>query len=72
MGTDLVSIGNHKIKFRGRDFKDIANEITERLNKIIFDNAEYLRVYALSCQNGTPKGVRTIRKIKTKKGWTLL
>lgn len=67
MGTDLVPIGNHKIRFKERSFKDIAKEITERLNKMTFVNAEYLRVYALYCHSNY---VRTVREIKTKKDWT--
>ncbi|MCZ2130383.1 MAG: hypothetical protein LC109_08960 [Bacteroidia bacterium] len=67
MGTDLVPIGNHKVKFKERNFKEIATEITDTLNKITFVNAEYLRVYALYCKSNY---VRTVREIKTKKEWT--
>lgn len=70
MGTTLVPIGNHKVKFKERSFQEIAEEITQTLNKIQFVNAEYLRLDALYCQTGPPKRVRTIREIKTKKEWT--
>lgn len=69
MGTDLIPIGNHKIKFKHRRFVNIATEIAESLNKIKFVNAEFLRLYALNDANH-PRNERRIRKIKNQKEWT--
>ena len=66
MGTDLVQIGNHKIRFGERKFKEIAIEICNKLNETKLVNAEYLRLYALCWE----RSVRAIRTIKTKTDWT--
>jgi hypothetical protein len=67
MGTDIKPIGNHKIKFRGRTFEDLTQEIKIKLDNTIFTNADFLRLEALNDWRNRP---RQIREIKTKKDWT--
>jgi hypothetical protein len=45
MGTSLIAIGNHKIDFKNRSYRDIACEIIACLNKISFVNKKYLKNY---------------------------
>ena len=70
MGTDLWTIGNHKIKFKNKQFGELTKEIKIILDKAQFSNADFLRLAALSWANSEPKNVRQIREIKTKQEWT--
>lgn len=70
MGTDLYQLGNHKIKFKNRQFSELTKEIKITLDKTLFPNADFLRLAALRWANSNPKNVRDIREIKTKREWT--
>ena len=67
MGTGLYPIGNHKIRFKEREFRELATEIMTVLNNNVFPNAEFLRLFAL---RWTSNGPRDIREIKSKHQWT--
>ena len=69
MGTDLYQIGNHKISFKNRRFKDLVIEIKTTLDNTVFPNAEFLKLFALKWHCDNP---RKIREIKTKQDWTYL
>ncbi|HAH58547.1 MAG TPA: hypothetical protein DCL86_10390 [Bacteroidales bacterium] len=67
MSTGLYPIGNHKIRFKEREFRELATEIMTVLNNNVFPNAEFLRLFAL---RWTSNGPRDIREIKSKHQWT--
>ena len=48
MGTDICQYGNHKINFYNRSHREIAFEIKEKLDSIIFFNEEYLKYLVIS------------------------
>lgn len=66
MGTDLRQIGNHKIRFKGRQFSELTTEIKSVLDKTVFPNAEFLKRFALHWHRDDP---RMVREIKTKRHW---
>lgn len=67
MGTSLYQIGNHKIPFKGREFKELAEEIKKILDNSELPNPEFLRLFALYWDSDNP---RKIHEIKTKQFWT--
>lgn len=67
MGTDLYQLGNHKIRFKERDFSELTTEIKTVLDRTVFPNAEFLKRFALRWHSDNP---RMIREIKTKRHWT--
>lgn len=66
MGTDLYQLGNHKIRFKERQFKELATDIKTTLDNTILPNAEFLKHFALHCHSDKP---RRIREINTKRHW---
>lgn len=62
MGTSLAPIGNHTIVFGNRTFKEIANEIKEKLNGIRFVNESYLLDFALHWNSDSEKRMATIKE----------
>ncbi len=67
MGTDLITIGNHKINFKGKKFNEVASEIKFKLDNINFTNADFLHQSALSWNRDN---YNILEKIETKKDWT--
>lgn len=55
MGTDLYKLGNHKIKFKGKNFSELTTEIKKKLDNIVFPNAEFLKLSALRWHNDDPR-----------------
>ncbi|MFW5793756.1 MAG: hypothetical protein ACOCWC_05680 [Bacteroidota bacterium] len=47
MSTDISIVANHSLNFTDRPFKEIAEEICNRLNNISFCNNEFLRNFYL-------------------------
>jgi hypothetical protein len=44
MGVDLCQYGNHKIKYSGRNIKEIAEEIISKLNSLELINIDYIKI----------------------------
>jgi len=70
MGTYLITISNHNIKFANRSYKELTNEITNTLNNIQFANAKYLKHQALIGESCSKVNVRKVKEILTKDAWT--
>lgn len=68
MSTALIPIGNHNIVFKGRNYKEVALEIKQKLDEIVFVNAEYYRLLALQCNSNNPGALRSIN---TQKEWII-
>ncbi len=70
MGTDLYQLGNHKIRFKDRNFSELTSEIKSKLDNTVLPNAEFLKLTALRWANSEPRNIRNIREIKNKRYWT--
>ena len=71
MGTSLCPVGNHKIRFRKRPFKELTAEILDTLNGSPIPNGEFLMKAALQWENNCSPKASVIRRIKTKREWML-
>lgn len=64
MGTSLVVLGNHSIRFENRTYEDIEKEIRTKLNALVLKNAEFLRLFALKWSENNPRSIREINETK--------
>ena len=67
MGISLCPIGNHKIEFKDKTYEVLANEIKEKLDGIVFENAAFLKEVALKENSHNPD---SISRIMVKNQWT--
>jgi hypothetical protein len=70
MGVDIVQLGNHSIKFDGKSFSELINEIIPILEKINIENIEYLRFALLDYYDGKDWLKGECEWIKNKNEWT--
>ena len=66
MGTALMPIGNHNIRFKNRSYLELATEIKNTLDNIRLSNAEFLRLSALNLHWNDRK---TIKRINSRNDW---
>jgi hypothetical protein len=67
MGTDLYQIGNHKIRFKERGFKELTSELKFKLDNTMLLNENFLHHFALEWNSDSPA---TTEEIENKKEWT--
>lgn len=54
MGVDLYTIGNHNINFKDKTYESLGLEIKEKLDKIVFPNADFLLEDSLKTNRNNP------------------
>lgn len=68
----LYLVGNHSLRFRFRHYRNLSEEICERLNSIKFPNSEYLRLSKLNKIRFSREKARIVREINTIKEWSVV